>query len=466
MKRIVSLFISLIFIICSFCCVPAVTQGAVYTPDQKIYAESYMLINLDDSSYPVVAQQNQDVRRYPASLTKIVTAMIAINNVADLSQQTTVSQSAYDAMLGTGAQVANLKVGEVITIEQLLYLTMVHSACDACHVLAEFVAGDVDSFCKMMNEWVISIGCKDTNFVNPDGLHDDNHYTTAQDMATITIEALKNETFTKIADTKTYEYNGTTFIHTNFMMDRFHVSYYYEYAKGIKTGSTSQAGYCVITRASKDGYNYLAVVMGAPVEFIDGYNRKCSFVDAKSLFEWAFNSLKYTPVIRQNDIVTELDVINGKDADKVQLVAKSDVTTLVPTSLDSSAVMIEPIDAPEVIEAPVQKGEKICDANIIYGGQVIETVELVSAQTIELSTFLKVLNALKSFFTNPFVLVVMAVLVIFALVWVALFVIRIRKDKKQLEAKRRRRQELDDQINQDIQSNRLPDDDYLPPPKR
>ena len=106
----------------------------------------------------------------------------------------------------------------------------------------------------------------------------DEHYTTAQDMATITLEALKNETFTKIADTKTYEYNDTTFIHTNFMMDKFHVSYYYEYAKGIKTGSTSQAGYCVITRASKDGYNYLAVVMGAPIEFIDGYNRKCSFV--------------------------------------------------------------------------------------------------------------------------------------------------------------------------------------------
>lgn len=465
MKRILSLFISLIFVICSFCCVPAIAQGAVYTPDQKIYSESYMLINLDDSSYPVVAQQNQDVRRYPASLTKIVTAIVVINNVADLSQQTTVSQTAYDAMLGTGAQVANLKVGEVLTIEQLLYLTMVHSACDACHVLAEFVAGDVDSFCKMMNDWVISLGCKDTNFVNPDGLHDDNHYTTAQDMATITLEALKNETFTKIADTKTYEYNDTTFIHTNFMMDKFHVSYYYEYAKGIKTGSTSQAGYCVITRASKDGYNYLAVVMGAPIEFIDGYNRKCSFVDAKSLFEWAFNSLKYTPVIRQNDIVTELEVVNGKDADKVQLVAKSDVTTLVPASLDSSAVMIEPVDAPQVIEAPVQKGETICSANIIYGGQVIETVELVSAQTIELSTFLKVLNALKSFFTNPFVLIIVAILSIFAIVWVALFVVRIRKDKKQLEAKRRRRQELDDQINQDIRNN-YRDDDYLPPPKR
>lgn len=466
MKRIVSLFISLIFVICSFCCVPMTAQAAVYTPDRTIYAESYMLINLDDSSYPVVAQQNQDVRRYPASLTKIVTAMVVINNVQDLSQQTTVSQSAYDAMLGTGAQVANLKVGEVLTIEQLLYLTMVHSACDACHVLAEFVAGDVDSFCKMMNDWVISLGCKDTNFVNPDGLHDDNHYTTAQDMATITLEALKNETFTKIADTKTYEYNDTTFIHTNFMMDRFHVSYYYEYAKGIKTGSTSQAGYCVITRASKDGYNYLAVVMGAPIKFIDGYDRKCSFVDAKSLFEWAFNSLKYSPVIRQNDIVTELEVVNGKDADTVQLVAKEDVTTLVPASLDASAVMVEPVDAPQVIEAPVQKGEVICKANIIYGGQVIETVDLVSAQTIELSTFLKVLNALKSFFTNPFVLVVLAIVVIFAICYVAMFIIRMQKDKKQLEAKRRRRQELDDQINQNSNNSRNGYDDYLPPPKR
>lgn len=464
MKRVTSIFISLIFIICSFFCVPFNANAATYTPDVKIYAESYMLISLDEDDYPVVAEQNADVRRYPASLTKIVTAMVVLNNVEDLQQQVTVSQTAHDAVLGTGAQVANLKVGEVLTVEQLLYLTLVHSACDACQVLAEFVAGDAQTFCKMMNDWVASLGCTDTNFVNPDGLHNDNHYTTARDMSKITLEALKNETFVKTSDTFEYEYNGQMFYHTNLMMNKFKKSYFYEYAKGIKTGSTTEAGYCLITKASKNGYNYLAIVMGSPRTTVDGILTKCSFVDAKSLFEWAFNSLKYTPIVRQNDVISELPVKNGKDADSLQLVAKEDITTLVPTSLDVSAVIIKPKDMPEIIEAPINKGDRICDADIIYGGQVIETVELVAGRTVELSTFLKLVNAIKSFFTNPFVIAVFVIAFICLVVYFVLYFNNLRKNKRQLEAKRRRREELDDQINQNILNVR--DDSNIPPKRR
>ena len=103
-----------------------------------------------------------------------------------------------------------------------------------------------------------------------------------------------------------------------------YVSYYYEYASGIKTGSTEEAGYCVITKASKDGYNYLAVVLGAPVIDYnsDGYVEKCSFIDAASLFDWAFDSLKYTTLVSESDVIDEVPVENGKDADAVQLVRK------------------------------------------------------------------------------------------------------------------------------------------------
>lgn len=138
-----------------------------------------MLINLDDDSYPVVAQKNIDERLYPASLTKIVTAMVTLENVKDVSVKTKMSQAAYDASVGTGAQVAGITVGEELSVDTLLYLTMVHSACDACEVLAEFVGGTKENFVKMMNDWVKKVGCNDTNFTNPSGLHDDNHYTTA-----------------------------------------------------------------------------------------------------------------------------------------------------------------------------------------------------------------------------------------------------------------------------------------------
>lgn len=457
MKKLLSVFMSFVIISLTVFCVPFTAKAATYTPNVKIYSDAYMLISLDDDSHPVVAEKNADKRKYPASLTKIVTTMVTLNKVQNLSQTTTVSKSAIEALYGTGAQVAGLKIGQTITIEELLYLTMVHSACDACQVLAEFVSGSVPAFVEEMNNWVKSLGCKDTNFVNPDGLHDPNHYTTPSDMAKITLAAMKNEIFNKISSTQQYKFGKLNFIHTNYMLDKFHVTYYYPYAQGIKTGSTEQAGYCVITKASKGGYNYLAIVMDSPIEVLDGIKTKCSFIDAKSLFDWAFDSLKYTTVVRKNDIAYELPVNNGKDADTVQLVVKDDVTTLVPSTLDPSNVIIEPVDPPESLDAPVTKDDFVCKANVIFGEKTIVTVDLVAAKTVELSTFLKILNALKKFFTNKIVLTVLGVIVLLAILYIVTFVRRLRRDKERVAKRRREQEELDKQL--------YGDDDYLPPPR-
>ncbi len=457
MKKLLSVFMSIVIVSLTVFCVPFTAKAATYTPNVTIYADAYMLISLDDDSYPVVAEKNADKRKYPASLTKIVTAMVTINKVKDLSQTTTVSKNAIETLYGTGAQVAGLKIGQTITIEELLYLTMVHSACDACEVLAEFVSGNIPAFVEEMNKWVKSLGCKDTNFVNPDGLHDPNHYTTPSDMAKITLAAMKNDIFNKISSTQQYKFGKTNFIHTNYMLDKFHVTYYYQYAQGIKTGSTEQAGYCVITKASKGGYNYLAIVMDSPIKTLDGIKTKCSFIDAKSLFDWAFDSLKYTTVVRKNDVAYEVPVNNGKDADTVQLVVKDDVTTLVPSTLDPSNVIIEPIDPPESLDAPVTKGDSVCKANVIFGEKIIVTVDLVAAKTVELSTFLKILNALKKFFTNKIVLAILALLIIFILIYIITFARRLQRDKERVAKRRREQEELDKQL--------YGDDDYLPPPR-
>ena len=370
-----------------------------------------MLINLDDDSYPVVAQKNIDERLYPASLTKIVTAMVTLENVKDVSVKTKMSQAAYDASVGTGAQVAGITVGEELSVDTLLYLTMVHSACDACEVLAEFVGGTKENFVKMMNDWVKKVGCNDTNFTNPSGLHDDNHYTTARDMSKITLAALKNANFVKYSTTTEYEYKGYTLPHTNLMLHPGYVTYYYEYAQGIKTGSTEQAEYNVIVKASKDGYNYLAIVMKSPQQKIknQSYLTKCSFVDAKSLFEWAFDSLKYTTIVAKDEVIGEVSVENGKDADTVALVAANDTNVIVPVGLDKSAVIIEIQEKPSSLQAPVTKGQKVCSANIIYGDEVIASVPLVAAKTVELSTFLKVINAIKAFFGLTVVKVILVI---------------------------------------------------------
>ena len=391
-----------------------------------------MLINLDDDSYPVVAQKNIDERLYPASLTKIVTAMVTLENVKDVSVKTKMSQAAYDASVGTGAQVAGITVGEELSVDTLLYLTMVHSACDACEVLAEFVGGTKENFVKMMNDWVKKVGCNDTNFTNPSGLHDDNHYTTARDMSKITLAALKNANFVKYSTTTEYEYKGYTLPHTNLMLHPGYVTYYYEYAQGIKTGSTEQAEYNVIVKASKDGYNYLAIVMKSPQQKIknQSYLTKCSFVDAKSLFEWAFDSLKYTTIVAKDEVIGEVSVENGKDADTVALVAAKDTNVIVPVGLDKSAVIIEIQEKPSSLQAPVTKGQKVCSANIIYGDEVIASVPLVAAKTVELSTFLKVINAIKAFFGLTVVKVILVIAFLSIVLYVYIFFKSLNKKKK------------------------------------
>lgn len=415
-----------------------------------------MLINLDDDSYPVVAQKNIDERLYPASLTKIVTAMVTLENVKDVSVKTKMSQAAYDASVGTGAQVAGITVGEELSVDTLLYLTMVHSACDACEVLAEFVGGTKENFVKMMNDWVKKVGCNDTNFTNPSGLHDDNHYTTARDMSKITLAALKNANFVKYSTTTEYEYKGYTLPHTNLMLHPGYVTYYYEYAQGIKTGSTEQAEYNVIVKASKDGYNYLAIVMKSPQQKIknQSYLTKCSFVDAKSLFEWAFDSLKYTTIVAKDEVIGEVSVENGKDADTVTLVAANDTNVIVPVGLDKSAVIIEIQEKPSSLQAPVTKGQKVCSANIIYGDEVIASVPLVAAKTVELSTFLKVINAIKAFFGLTVVKVILVIAFLAIVLYVYIFFKSLNK-KKKVEKRRQSRRD-----------SRLGPDDLEPPKRR
>lgn len=457
MKRTLSYILTLTILIISLLCVPFSSNAATYEPDRKIYAQAYMLINLDDASYPVVAQKNADEKLYPASLTKIVTTMVVLNNVKDLQAKTKMSQAAFDATLGTGAQVAGIRVGEELTIDELLYLTMVYSACDACQILAEYISGTSAAFVDAMNKYVESLGCKNTHFTNPDGLHDNNHYTTARDMATITLAALKNSDFVKYSTTTDIKYGDLNLGHTNLMLHQGYLTYYYEYAQGIKTGSTKEAGYCVITKASKDGYNYLAVVLKSPQQKINGesYETKCSFVDAKSLFEWAFDSLKYTTLVSKDEVIGEIAVEDGKDADSVQLIAKADTNVIVPAALDKSAIIIETVDKPEVLKAPVLKGQDVCKANVIYGDEVIATIDLVAADNIELSTFLKIINAVKAFLSTTAVKIACVAIVLFIIVYVFLVISNNKKKKKRRQQKTERAERYDN-----------PPDDFLPPPQR
>ena len=391
-----------------------------------------------------------------ASTTKIMTALLTLEQ-PNLHQEFTVDETA----IRVEGSSMGLRQGDTVTLYALAVGMLLASGNDAAGAAAVRIFGSMKAFVAEMNSWVQSLGCKNTHFVNPDGLHDPNHYSTAADLAKITLKALQNDTFERISTTVQYKYKNTTFTHTNLMLQSGYVSYYYEYASGIKTGSTEEAGYCVITKASKDGYNYLAVVLGAPVIDYnnDGYVEKCSFIDAASLFDWAFDSLKYTTLVSANDVIDEVPVENGKDADAVQLMAEKDVNTIVPAGLDKSAVIIRAVDKPESVQAPVEKGQKICKAEIVYADQVVATVQLVAANRVELSTFLKILNAVKAFFSLTVVRIVLGAAVLFVLVYLYLFIRNARLKKKRRAEKMRQYEEMQTSGNRD--QDGPPD---LPPP--
>lgn len=440
MKKALSLLLVLIIV---FSASLPLTAGAVdinsdngmFDVSVPIEADAYMLVSLDNGN--VLAQKNKDKKKYPASLTKIVTTMVTIENVENLDAQATVSEHAVDVLEGTGAQVAGLQAGDTVSFRKLLSLTMVYSACDACQVLAEAVGGNEAAFVKMMNDWAKKVGCKATNFANPDGLHEDNHYTTAADMLLITLAALKNDTFNEIAGETTCSYGGTTFYHTNYLLNPSESAYYYQYASGIKTGTTTQAGNCVITKAQKGTKNYLAIVLDSPMI----NDMKGSFVDAKALFEWGFNDLEDRELFDTSAAIGNIAVLYGKKCDTLELGAKEEIVCTVPVDAKAEDIKVEPVKMPKSIEAPIKKGDEICKANITYKGQIIAKTSLVASKDVKFSLLLKIGAVIKQGFNNSPAGNIICLIVLLVIIVLIIRIIHVKKVKKKRALERERRRQ-------------------------
>ena len=233
------------------------TQEAIVSADPNFTVAAKAALLIDLNTGRTVYEQDADERVYPASLTKIMTCLIALEN-GNLSDVITIDEAAL-AGLDQDSSVVGLQVGEQITLEDLLYCMMVHSGNDAANAVAEYIAGSTADFVRMMNERAYALGCKDTHFNNPHGLHDESHY--------ITQAALKSENFRQIVDTAEYvipesatgqEHKLKT---TNLLIyESTGNSLYYPRATGVKTGYTSAAGRCLVATAEDDGIRFLSVL--------------------------------------------------------------------------------------------------------------------------------------------------------------------------------------------------------------
>lgn len=343
-------------------------------------------ILMDLNSGKILYSKNANDKMYPASTTKVMTAILTLEK-CKLTDTAVVSHNAIFSV-PNGYSIASLQEGEVLTIEQLLNVLLIPSANDAAFVLAEHIAGSVDEFANMMNQKAIEIGCKNTHFVNPNGIHNENHYSTAYDLAIIGQYAMKFDVFRKIVATTSYQLpiaskydksnsDGNYIIEGNIASttneydkaDRFFnttnellkknfssssTNYYYQYATGAKTGYTEAAKNCIIATAKKDNMELVAVVLHDE-KTEDGINQRP--IDCKKLFEYGFNNYSNQKIATLGDVEKTIFINNAtSDTKRLDLTLDKDIYALNPNNYDSSKI-VSNIIINDDIKAPITEGQ-------------------------------------------------------------------------------------------------------------
>ena len=361
------------------------TQSINSEQNLTLYSDAAILI--DSATGKVLAEKNSNEKMYPASTTKILTAIIALEN-CKLEDKITAS---YDAVMSipVGYSNAAIQPDETLSLEELLNLFLIHSANEVGMILAEHISGSVENFANLMNQKATEIGCKNTHFTNPSGIHDEEHYSTAYDMALIAQYCMKNETFRSIVSKPSCEvaatdkYEDRYFVNTNDLI-RPSSQYYYEYAIGIKTGFTSQAKNCLIAASKKDNMELITVILGAQTT-PDG--KSARYLDSINLFEYGFNNYKFEEVMSQNETVQEITIKNAtKETKNLSLLIKDSISSTVPMNFNSENLDYS-IELNKNISAPIAEGSTLGKISYNIDG-VTYTSDLIASHNVEKFDFI------------------------------------------------------------------------------
>lgn len=421
--------------------------------DPAVNASAIVLV--ETNTEQVFFSRNADARVYPASTTKIMTTLLALEAVESgkvtlYDPVTTTSSMTYD-LISDGSS-AGIYVGETLTLESLLYCTMVASANEACNAIAEYISGSIPAFIELMNTRAREIGCTGTHFANTHGLPNENHYSTAWDFYLITREAMTHPLFAEISNTAIYEVPATnmsgprTLSNTNGLINEqsYYTGYFYEYASGIKTGYTSAAGYCLISTAAKGELDLMAVVMGGIVtQKEDGTLDYGSFSDSIALYEWAFSNFSYQTILSSTDAVTSVEVDMG-DADSVSLRPAGSVTALLPNDTDISSFKTEITIYDESHHAPISAGEVLGELKVVRDGAVYGSTKLIAASSVELSKINYIKNRISETVNSPTVKKIFRWLIVLICVYLLIVIVyrvqRIRHVRSVRKARQQRAQ--------------------------
>lgn len=386
-------------------------------PPDIQYAQSALL--MDIPSGRVLYSKNLDERVYPASTTKIMTGILTLE-AGNMEDIVTAEYQALKDITLEDSQMGIL-VGEQLTMEQLIYGMLVHSANDAANVAAVHLEGSIDAFVEKMNQKARELGMTGTHFVNACGSHDDNHYTTARDLAILSKYAMKNEKFREIVKTAIYKIPPTNkysleriLVSTNLFLSTARSSYYYyPPAIGVKTGHTSQAGYCLVSAAMYDDTELMAIVMNC--KDTDTKEQAYSYIDSKELFNFGFDNYSHQILAKAGDIISDSKVYEAKNDMRVALTVENDVSALVPNKKDAAGEVKPSVDIPDRVDSPIKKGDIIGTVSYSYKGIQVGSANLVATNDVERNIFIHILHLILKVITSPFFFIPAVILIILIL---------------------------------------------------
>ena len=424
-------FLSVFFVTCLLCTL--LTPQALALEDPDIRAKAAILVDADSGT--VLYDKNIHEELPMASITKVMSALLVLEAVdrgqLRMDQSITATQSAMKGMVEDGST-ADIKVGETLTVEQLLYCMLVISANETCNILGEAVAGSVDAFVEQMNQRAQQLGCVNTHFADATGLSDLNHYSSAWDIYLITREAMKHDVFMTIVNTKAYTVPATNMtdkereLHsTNALISNWRMTgYLYSGAQGIKTGTTDAAGHCLVSSAIRGSRTLISVVLGCEeVKTETGGTRVESFSETARLFDWGFDNFADRTVLDENELICEVPVALSNEVSTVAVRPAYTAEAVLPKDLELEQLQ-RTVTCVDSVDAPVTTGDELGTITISYDGTDYVTVPLLAVADVSASRFLLARKAIGQFFSRTPVkiaAIVLVVLVIAVLVWFRLY---------------------------------------------
>lgn len=445
----------IIIIICLVLSAGAPTAYALEEP--SVPAKAAVLVDLDTGH--VLYELNKDEQRSPASLTKVMTVLLALEAV-ERGETTldTVITAQDDCRTGMAedSSTSGIQPGTAVSLRELLYCAMIQSANEACNIIGTHIAGSISAWVERMNQRAEELGCANTHFVTTNGLSAEGHYSSAYDLYLITREALKFPLFLEMSTTLEYQplfqgvNNGEVMYNSNALMtDKsvYGAQYVYEYAAGVKTGFTQAAGYCLISTAEKEGVHVLAVVLGCDGLLNAGIDEYKNFEASRNLYEWTFNNFSYQTVVSTSQVLQQVEVELAKDDMLASLRPQEDLTVLLPNDVDMSAVQTDVTVFEDRLTAPLEAGVVLGEALVRVDGQEYGTVRLVNATAIELARGEYIRQRISAVFHNGWVIAAIILVALFLLGYTILVMRYRRLRRKHLKArrmaeKRRREREM------------------------